>query len=126
MRNWIARYAAVAAFLFVALAAGIAINKSAKDTAKQAARVTYLSQVQSCFYSNEFRKTVNKRIAILAEQREVLLVLLKSARTARLATHTKADLAAARSYQRLIKQVKGSIHFNDVPIIQCDKVIKKP
>lgn len=118
------------AFVALAVAGAVAIDSSAKHEAKSSALVVYDSQLAACHRGNTLRTEINHRVGVVGVQRQVLLQFIESAEAARLSsyanTHQATDKIAADEYASLANQVRTQIHYGTVPIIDCERAIKKP
>jgi hypothetical protein len=114
------------AFLILAIAGGIAIQATQRHSADR----LYQNNLASCERGNELRIESNKRVPAHRTEATVVLDFLHSAEQARRAnyheTHQASDKQAAQQYHALSRRLKAHVHFQDVPVIDCQAVIQKP
>lgn len=124
MRGWIdkGRNSVLVSFILLALVGGWAIKSSADNGTQK----LYVTQIQSCERGNTLRSESNERLSSHLADRDVLREFLAAARQARLSSGTPTDVAAAQSYGELIEILNDKVKFSKVPIIDCQKAIKKP
>lgn len=129
-RGNINHYWKATAYVILALAAGVAIDRSAKTTAHESARILYNSQIAACERGNLLRAEINRRVRSNLVERDALIDFLDTAEVARRAsyakTHQVSDLKAAEGYARLIREVRQKVHFNKVTIVRCNHAIARP
>jgi hypothetical protein len=136
--NWIIRHRALVAFIVLALVTMLAINRSASDTAKTAARaasaraaqVNYRSAILSCERANVLRMTISSQIAESSKAEIDQVKFMDDAAEAHKATyehtHTPSDYIAWHQYAALARDSNAHIHFKPLPLTKCKTVILKP
>jgi hypothetical protein len=133
-RKYTARYGGALAFILLAFFGGVAINGSAKNTARvtanRATQALYQSQLAACHRGNSLIQETNRRIGTDLIMREAVISFLDASRRVRMAsyrvTHQLADKEAASKYKNLIVDVKTTVKYRVVPLVDCRKEVSKP
>ncbi len=128
------RYGVALAFVLLATFSGMAIKRSAANTAEKAGRasalIVYDSQLEACDREGDLRNQLNVRNAANETMRDSILSFLKVAYDARLSSyqrdHDPADLKAANGYAKLIRNINKEVHYSRVTVVKCEEIIKRP
>lgn len=119
----------VAAFIGLAIAGGVAINDSAKHTARSSALTVYHAQYKACIRGNSLRREINNRVAIFESEKDIVRAFLDGAAKARLAnfkaTHLQSDYTAFTQYSALSARM-GKLHYDLSPEINCKVAVPAP
>lgn len=130
MFSWIKRRKAAVAFVILALAIGLAIQREADHAARSSAVTVWHSQLHSCARGNKFRTDINQRLRASNTVRVQLIGFLEDASAARWAnfgsTHLAADRKAAQEYAARAARVRSKVVYVPFPQISCSKVYPKP
>lgn len=118
-----ARHSVLLSFMLLALFGGWAIRTSADSDAQK----LYKGQLRLCLAGNKLiLSEANKRLKFERDGAEIVSDFLAAARTARLASGTGPDLAAATEYQRLIRVIDTTTIGPRPQAIACTKAVEKP
>lgn len=126
-KEWLnrGRNSALVSFILLALIGGWAIKSSADSSAER----LYQTQIEACEGSNDNRRESNQRVGQHRTDTSVLRDFLLSAATARSAAYERdgeaADLVAAKAYEQGAERLRA-VNFNQLPLVNCQKAIKKP
>jgi hypothetical protein len=114
------------AFGIMAIAVIFALNSVINTTADH----LYRDQIAACEQTKNVAIESNQRIPAARSSVHILRKFLVSARKARLAayhrTHAPSDATAAKEYLGLIQSLDRGVHFAFVPIVNCQKIVRKP
>lgn len=121
MRQILARYGVMLAFVLLALGAAYALQKSNEQSVAR----LYNAQLQGCERRNDLRNESNQRVRAHELERDILAEFLNSAAVARNSTGTELDKKTAKKYVGLSVQLQ-TLHFDVLPLEDCVAVTPKP
>lgn len=114
------------AFVILTIGIVLAMNAIITNTADK----LYQSQIAACEQTQTVVKESNHRIPAGEATARVLRQFLVAARKARLSTynstHLLSDRTAAQEYTKLIEDLDLNVHFQRIPLLNCQKVVAKP
>ena len=122
VKHFVRRYAMAISFIFVAFAGGYTVQLEADRSNER----LYESQVESCQRGNKLRTESNQRVQGLSDQRDILAEFLLAAARAREEAGSPTDVRTAAKYRELAEYLDRHVHFNSVPLVDCNKEIPRP